>query len=96
MKRKMLALVCAMSAAAALQAFAEILMGAPFADGAVLQREMKVPVWGKIVSGKEASHDSEAARCRVKVGGLRGQTAWFPSHLPPPRSSSSRATEKDF
>ena len=28
--------------------FAEIEMGAPFTDGAVLQRGMKVPVWGKV------------------------------------------------
>ena len=32
---------------AALPIFAEIKMGAPFTDGAVLQRGMKVPVWGK-------------------------------------------------
>ena len=29
---------------------AKIKMGAPFTDGAVLQRGMKVPVWGKVVS----------------------------------------------
>lgn len=40
--------------AAVVHAFAGIEFGAPFADGAVLQREMKVPVWGKMspVDGK--------------------------------------------
>ena len=32
--------------------FAEIKMGAPFTDGAVLQRGMKVPVWGKVIAGE--------------------------------------------
>ncbi|MBR0241700.1 MAG: 9-O-acetylesterase, partial [Kiritimatiellae bacterium] len=36
------------AAIAALPLFAEIKMGAPFTDGAVLQRGMKVPVWGKV------------------------------------------------
>ena len=33
---------------AAIPLFAEINLGAPFTDGAVLQRGMKVPVWGKV------------------------------------------------
>ena len=45
MKKTYIALVAAF---AALQIFAEIKMGAPFTDGAVLQRGMKVPVWGKV------------------------------------------------
>ena len=36
------------AAIAALPIFAEIKMGAPFTDGAVLQRGMKVPVWGRV------------------------------------------------
>ena len=32
-----------------LSASAKIEMGTPFSDGAVLQRGMKVPVWGKVV-----------------------------------------------
>ena len=36
------------AAVAALPVFAGIEMGAPFTDGAVLQRGMKVPVWGKV------------------------------------------------
>lgn len=41
---------------AAASLFAEIKMGAPFTDGAVLQRGMKVPVWGKATppAGKTA------------------------------------------
>ena len=42
--------MAAVAAAAVLPLFAEIKMGAPFTDGAVLQRGMKVPVWGKTTS----------------------------------------------
>ena len=45
MKKTCIAIVAAV---AALPIFAEIKMGAPFTDGAVLQRGMKVPVWGKV------------------------------------------------
>ena len=33
-------------------AFAEIKMGTPFSDGAVLQRDMAVPVWGTVSPAK--------------------------------------------
>ena len=36
------------AAGVVLPLFAEIKMGTPFTDGAVLQRGMKVPVWGKV------------------------------------------------
>ena len=51
MNKSMIAVVAAM---AALPLFAEIQLGAPFTDGVVLQRGMKVPVWGKVdkASGK--------------------------------------------
>ena len=39
------------SAVAALTASAQVELGAPFADGAVLQRGMKVPVWGTAAAG---------------------------------------------
>ena len=45
MKKTYIAFVAAV---AALPIFAGIKMGAPFTDGAVLQRGMKVPVWGKV------------------------------------------------
>ena len=40
--------VCAVAACVALPLWAEIKMGAPFSEGAVLQRGMKVPVWGTV------------------------------------------------
>ena len=43
------------AAMAALSASAKIEMGAPFADGAVLQRGMKVPVWGRVVPADGAA-----------------------------------------
>ena len=46
MRRTFAAVVVAV---AAFPLFAEIEMGAPFTDGAVLQRGMKVPVWGKVM-----------------------------------------------
>ena len=55
------------------QLAAGIRLGAPFADGAVLQRGMKVPVWGKVVLDKEAQHDSGAVSGSVKVE-FAGQT----------------------
>jgi len=45
MNKTMIAVVTAF---AALPIFAGIKMGTPFTDGAVLQRGMKVPVWGKV------------------------------------------------
>lgn len=41
-------MVLSATVAALLSASAKIEMGAPFADGAVLQRGMKVPVWGTL------------------------------------------------
>ena len=48
-------MVAIFAAVAALPLFAEIKLGAPFTDGAVLQRGMKVPVWGKATPSSEAS-----------------------------------------
>ena len=44
-------MVAAVAALAAGIAAAEIRMGAPFTDGAVLQRDMKLPVWGTATAG---------------------------------------------
>ena len=41
--------------ALAVPAFAKVEMGAPFTDHAVLQRGMKVPVWGKVVPEMNSS-----------------------------------------
>lgn len=46
--------ICA-SAICALPLFAKIEMGAPFADGVVLQRGREVPVWGKAEPGHRVS-----------------------------------------
>ena len=50
---------------AVLPIFAEIKMGAPFTDGAVLQRGMKVPVWGKVTPPA----DGEVRNIRVEFAG---------------------------
>jgi hypothetical protein len=51
--------MAAMAAAlAALPLFAKIEMGTPFSDGAVLQRGMKVPVWGRVVSPDAGTKES--------------------------------------
>jgi len=42
--------LAAAAAVASFPLFAEIQLGAPFSDGAVLQRGMKVPVWGKLTT----------------------------------------------
>ena len=62
MKGTMVAVVAAF---AAFPLFAEIEMGTPFTDGAVLQRGMKVPVWGKVTPPA----DGEARKIRVEFAG---------------------------
>ena len=62
MKKTCITLVAAF---AALPIFAEIKMGAPFTDGAVLQRGMKVPVWGKVTPPA----DGEVRNIRVEFAG---------------------------
>ena len=58
--------VCVLLAAmAALSAFAKIEMGAPFSDGTVLQRGMKVPVWGKVAP----SESKKIRTVRVEFAG---------------------------
>jgi len=53
--------VALIAAFAALPIFAGIEMGTPFTDGAVLQRGMKVPVWGKVTP------TADGAACSVRV-----------------------------
>ena len=48
-------IVLAVAFAAAFSASAKIRLGAPFADGAVLQRGMTVPVWGTAEAGDKVS-----------------------------------------
>ena len=54
-------------AAAASAVSAKIEMGAPFAEGAVLQRGMPVPVWGRVVPCAEETDSAPPAGRRVKV-----------------------------
>lgn len=51
MKKEMIML--AVAAIAAIPVFGKIEMGTPFSDGVVLQRGMKVPVWGRATAGNE-------------------------------------------
>ncbi len=64
--------LCVFAAAfAAIPAAARIEMGAPFTDGAVLQRGMKVPVWGRVLpedGGSQPSAD-ESGKVYVKFAG---------------------------
>ena len=56
-----------LAAMATLPAVAKVKMGAPFTDGAVLQREMSVPVWGKIVPDAGEAKSPAVAGRKVKV-----------------------------
>ena len=68
--------MAAMAAAlAALPLFAKIEMGTPFSDGAVLQRGMKVPVWGRVVSPEAGARKVKvefAGQAKVAVPGKDG------------------------
>ena len=47
-----------------------IVMGTPFADGMVLQRGMKVPVWGKVnPGGKFVAAEGHGFLCRAEEVG---------------------------
>lgn len=56
--------------------FAGIKMGTPFADGAVLQRGMKVPIWGKVTPGTAGGQPSATARGKVFVEFAGADGAW--------------------
>ena len=71
MNRTMIAVVAAM---AALPLFAEIKMGAPFTDGVVLQRGMKVPVWGK--TNKTSGKVKVEFAGHAKIGVVGKDGAW--------------------
>ena len=48
--------------------FAALKLGVPFADGMVLQREMKVPVWGTADAGAEVSVSFAGQSVRTTAG----------------------------
>ena len=63
---KCAAACCAVVAAGA--AFAAVKPGAPFSDGAVLQRGMKVPVWGKADPGETVKVEFAGQSLVAKAG----------------------------
>ena len=70
--------VALVAAFAALPIFAQIKMGAPFTDGAVLQRGMKVPVWGKAIphAGKTARSVKVEFAGQAKTAEIGEGGAW--------------------
>ncbi|MBO5906061.1 MAG: hypothetical protein J6Q84_06560 [Kiritimatiellae bacterium] len=60
-------IVVVLSALCATQLLAKIEMGAPFSDYAVLQRNMKLPVWGKATVGNEITVDFAGQKSSTKV-----------------------------
>ena len=56
---------------------AAITLGAPFSDGAVLQRGMKVPVWGKVVPDTEGLAKPGEGGPKVVLPGKRKITVTF-------------------
>ena len=61
-----------LAAAFALNGVADIRLGSPFADGAVLQRERQVPVWGLATAGAEVTV-SFAGQTAKAVAGADGR-----------------------
>ena len=72
---------------------AEVKLASPFTSHMVLQREMKVPVWGTAESGeavtvefagqKVSATTSADGKWRVDLKPINGQNRYFPSHLVP-------------
>ena len=60
-----------------LSASAKIEMGTPFADGMVLQRGMKVPVWGKVVPDAESLVSPSEGGPKIVLPGKRKITVSF-------------------
>ncbi|MCR4872014.1 MAG: sialate O-acetylesterase [Bacteroidales bacterium] len=70
MKKAVVAIVAAI---AAVEVLAGIEMGTPFTDGAVLQRGMKVPVWGKAATPGGKVSVSFAGQVKTAVAGQDGK-----------------------
>ena len=69
-RRTILAVVCAarFAACGAPSQGAALELGAPFSDGVVLQREMKVPVWGTATAGNEVMVSFAGGKSTATVG----------------------------
>ena len=70
-------LTLSVAGALALPAFAKIDLGTPFADGMVLQRGMKVPVWGKVVPDTEGLVPPSKGGPKIVLPGKRKITVSF-------------------
>ena len=81
-----------LAAVAALPLFAEIKMGAPFTDGAVLQRGMKVPVWGKATSDKSGGSVTVEFAGQRKVADVDAATGRWKVCLDPMEASKESRT----
>ena len=80
--------------AASVTAQAKIEMGTPFSDGAVLQRGMKVPVWGKVVSSDGGDQTCDIVRVEFagqeKCAAVGKDGAWKVEFDPMEASSEGR------
>ena len=82
------------SVVAALTASAQVELGAPFADGAVLQRGMKVPVWGKVTPapGKSVRKISVSFAGQTKTTSVDSLTGRWRADLDPMDGSKEDRT----
>ena len=85
------AALAAVTMLASAQLFAEIKMGAPFSDGAVLQRGMKVPVWGKASKAGGTVKVEFAGQAKT---GVVGQDGSWKVELDPMEASKESRTMK--
>ena len=85
-------LVLAMAATFAWQASAKLELGAPFADGAVLQRGMKVPVWGKVTEPGEGRTVEISFAGQVKTAAADAKTGAWRVDLDPLEASKESRT----
>lgn len=79
--------------ACALPLFAKIEMGTPFSDGAVLQRGMSVPVWGKAAPGKTVKVAFAGAKVSTVVAADGKWTVLLPKMAASAESRTMTVTE---
>ena len=86
-------LIAAAALCSALPLFAKITTGAPFSDGAVLQRGMDVPVWGRALpsnGGKKPDSLKVEFAGQEKIAKVAADGAWKVSLSPMEASKESR------
>ena len=79
-------------ASMAFAAFAGIEMGAPFADGVVLQRDMRAPVWGRVTDAGAGVTVEVAFAGQVKTAAADAQTGAWRVDLDPLEASRESRT----